>query len=93
MRHLSAIPLLSTAMIAVLMLSISILIACGGGAPDIGPVTEPPPESEASPVTGPSVVPVPLAQPLPETESQPGTPATSRRDTGDRSPNGLSPGA
>ena len=77
MRHLSAIPLLSTAMIAVLMLSISILIACGGGAPDIGPVTEPPPESEASPVTGPSVVPVPLAQPLPETESQPGTPATS----------------
>ena len=77
MRHLSAIPLLSTATIAVLMLSMSILIACGGGAPDIGPVTEPPPESETSPVTGPSVVPVPLAQPLPETESQPGTPATS----------------
>ena len=77
MRHLSAIPLLSTAMIAVLMLSISILIACGSGAPDIGPVTEPPPESETSPVTGPSVVPVPLAQPVPGTESQPGTPATS----------------
>ena len=69
MRYLAAILILMT----VLLTSIS----CGGGAPDIGPVTEPPPESEASPVTGPSVVPVPLAQPVPGTESQPGTPATS----------------
>ena len=67
MRYLAAMLILMT----VLMASIS----CG--APDIGPVTEPPPENEASPVTGPSVVPVPLAQPVPGTEPQPGTPATS----------------
>ena len=37
MRHLSAVPLLSTAMIAVLMLSMSILIACAGNGSDPAP--------------------------------------------------------
>ncbi len=69
MRYLAAILILMTVLLA--------SISCGGGAPDIGPVTEPPPENAVSPVTGPRSVPVPLAQPVPGTESQPGTPAAS----------------
>ena len=65
MRYLAAILILMTILLA--------SISCGGAAPD----TEPPPENGASPVTGPSVVPVPLAQPVSGTQSQPETPATS----------------
>ena len=56
MRHLSAIPLLSTAMIAVLMLSMSILIACAVTGSDPGPATKnigspAPPEPISQPET------------------------------------------
>ena len=56
MRHISAVPLLSTAMIAVLMLSMSILIACAVAGPDPGPATKnigspAPPEPISQPET------------------------------------------
>ena len=56
MRHLSAVPLLSTAMIAVLMLSMSILIACAGNGSDPAPATKniaspAPPEPISQPET------------------------------------------
>ncbi len=56
MRHLSAIPLLSTAMIAVLMLSMSILIACAVAGPGSRPATKnigspAPPEPISQPET------------------------------------------
>ena len=44
MRHLSAVPMLSTAMITVLMLSMSILIACavtGSGPRPPEPISQP----------------------------------------------------
>ena len=49
MRHLSAVPLLSTAMIAVLMLSMSILISCALVTPD--PTSPAPPEPKSQPET------------------------------------------
>ena len=56
MRHLSAIPLLSTAMITILMLSMSILIACAGNGADPEPATKniaspEPPEPISQPET------------------------------------------
>ena len=56
MRHLSAIPLLSTAMITILMLSMSILIACAGNGADPEPATKniaspEPPEPKSQPET------------------------------------------
>ena len=56
MRHLSAIPLLSTAMITILMLSMSILIACAGNGSDPAPATKntsspEPPEPISQPET------------------------------------------
>ena len=56
MRHLSAVPLLSTAMIAVLMLSMSILIACADTGADPEPATKniaspAPPEPKSQPGT------------------------------------------
>ena len=54
MRHLSAVPLLSTAMITILMLSMSILIACAGNSSDPGPATN---------NTGSPAPPEPISQP------------------------------
>ena len=56
MRHISAVSLLSTAMIAVLMLSMSILIACASNGADPGPATKniaspEPPEPISQPET------------------------------------------
>ena len=60
MRHLSAVPLLSTAMIAVLMLSMSILIACAGNSSDPGPATN---------NTGSPAPPEPISQPEAPTDT------------------------
>ena len=54
MRHLSAVPLLSTAMITILMLSMSILIACAGNGSDPAPATN---------NTGNPAPPEPISQP------------------------------
>ena len=60
MRHLSAVPLLSTAMIAVLMLSMSILIACALVTPE--PTSPAPPEPKSQPETPAGAADTPAAE-------------------------------
>ena len=60
MRHLSAVPLLSTTMIAVLMLSMSILIACALVTPE--PTSPAPPEPKSQPETPAGAADTPAAE-------------------------------
>ena len=90
MRHLSAVPLLSTTMIAVLMLSMSILIACAGNGSDPAPATKnianpEPPEPISQPETPKDDAPLApeiQADSPPESEATPDlageTPASAR---------------
>ena len=83
MRHLSAVPLISTAMIAVLMLSMSILIACAAGNPaPPEPISQP--ETPADTETAARAEPEILVDSPPKSDAPPDlageTPASARME-------------